>query len=121
MAPFQKETPIASNALVDVNNIPVQHPMGNILTNRIPGRGLKFGFPPITSIIKPFSGYPVSYALLGGLLGSGYGYMLMKKAATRRYITQRWDDDENMGYVFWGGLIGLCVGKFTGNIISIMK
>ena len=120
MAPFQQETPVAPNALIDVNNIPVQHPMGNILTNRIPERRFKFGFPPITSIIKSFSGYPVSYALMGGLLGSGYGYFLMKKAATRRYITQSWDDDENMGYIFWGGVIGLCVGKFTGNIIRIM-
>ena len=111
---------VTPDSLVNTGNIPVQHPMGDILKNKVTPSKSLIKMPPITSIVKSFSGYQVSYALMGGLLGSGYGYFLMKKATTRRYITQSWEEDDNMGYIFWGGLIGLCVGKFTGNLIKIM-
>lgn len=112
--------PKSTQLLVNTNNIPIQHPVGDILKKRIELPKPIITLPPITSFIKPISNYTTSYTLLGGLLGSGYGFYLMKLASRRKFITYDWEEHENHGYIFWGGVLGLCFGKLTGKLISIM-
>ena len=105
---------------VNTNNIPIQHPIGDILKKKIELPKSIITLPPITSLIKPISTYSTSYTLIGGLLGTGYGFYLMKLASRRKFITYDWEVQENQGYIFWGGILGLCFGKLTGKLISIM-
>jgi hypothetical protein len=112
--------PKSTQLLVNTSNIPIQHPIGEILKKKIELPKPIFTFPPITSLIKPISSYTSSYTLLGGLLGFGYGFYLMKLASRRKFITYDWEVQENQGYIFWGGILGLCFGNITGKLISIM-
>ena len=112
--------PKSTQLLVNTNNIPTQHPMGKFLKNNIRFPKTMIKFPPITSIIKPFSSFASTYTILGGLLGSGYGFWLMKTVKKRKLITENFIEKENSGYIFWGGILGLCFGKLTGKLISII-
>ena len=112
--------PKSTQLLVNTNNTPIQHPIGDILKKRIELPKPIITFPPITSLIKPISSYTTSYTLLGGLLGSGYGFYLKKLASRHKFITYDWEAQENQGYIFWGGILGLCFGNITGKLISIM-
>ena len=72
---------------------------------------------PYFSLIPSFS-YAPTYTMIGGLIGSLYGYEVAKKQRYNVLISTKYIADLNYGYVMWGGLSGLLLGKLTGHLIT---
>lgn len=59
-----------------------------------------------------------SYTIIGGLIGTVYGYEI---GNTKRYnvlITDKHIADLNYSYLIVGGAIGMSIGSIIGNIIK---
>lgn len=111
---------VFKETLVKLPKVPVQHPMGEI-TKKIEMKTNSFpSMPLIPSFSWKNNSYTLPYSLIGSVLGTGYGFWLMKMASKRKFITDKWEEEENYGYLFWGGVVGLCFGKMTGNLINML-
>jgi len=97
---------LKSNSLVPGNVHGSQYPVGSILANKyIPSLPLR-----PTLYLSP-------YSLVGGVLGGLWGYEIAKRRRHNCLITTKYVADFNYGYVFWGGVLGACLGGVTRKLI----
>ena len=82
------------------------HPTGGLLANKN-----------ILSLPLRPTLYLSPYSLAGGVLGGLWGYNIAKRRRHNCLITTNYIADFNYGYVFWGGIIGACLGGVTRRLI----
>ena len=83
-----------------------QYPAGGLLAKKhIPSLPLR-----PTLYLSP-------YSLVGGVLGGLWGYEIAKRRRHNCLSTTKYVADFNYGYVFWGGVVGACLGGVIRKVV----